>query len=184
MRQVDVEGRDSGHIISEPPEAVRFDYFVYAVVVYDTRLTLWVLWTRRALRSLQDIQGQTGQKNKLLIENINYSPIFLETFWNLGLCGFCLDMGHLMLGGESVIEVTEQFISVTGEVHLHGVIGYEEHLCLAAVPAKRVSKWLKLLLKSFYGGVVNLEVFSQADLEASIRMLSDLISRMYEDRGI
>ncbi|MBT8367031.1 MAG: sugar phosphate isomerase/epimerase [Deltaproteobacteria bacterium] len=140
-------------------------------------------WTRRATQSLENIQGRTGQNHKLLIENINYSPIFLETFWNLGLCGFCLDMGHLMLGGESVTEVTKQFMPVTSEIHLHGVKGCEEHLSLAVVPANRVSKWLKLLLEASYGGVVNLEVFSQADLAASMRMLADLIPRNYNDRA-
>ncbi len=140
-------------------------------------------WTRRAVQSLEKIQSRTAQNDKLLIENINYSPIFLETFWNLGLCGLCLDMGHLMLGGESVTAVTKQFMPITSEVHLHGVIGCEEHLSLAVVPAKRVSKWLKLLLKSFYGGVINLEVFNQADLDASLRVLSDLIPINYEGRG-
>ncbi|MBW2427393.1 MAG: sugar phosphate isomerase/epimerase [Deltaproteobacteria bacterium] len=139
-------------------------------------------WTRRATQCLKNIQGRTGQNHKLLIENINYSPIFLETFWNLGLCGFCLDMGHLMLGGESVTEVTKQFIPVTSEVHLHGVIGCQEHLSLAVLPANRVSKWLKLLLEAAYGGVVNLEVFSQADLTASMRMLADLIPINCNDR--
>ena len=141
-------------------------------------------WTRRAAQSLEKIQGRTGQNDKLLVENINYSPIFLETFWNLGLCGLCLDMGHLMLGGECVAEVTKQFMHVTREVHLHGVIGCEEHLSLAVIPAKRVSKWMNLLLDFSYAGIVNIEVFRQADLEASIRIMSELIPRKFKDRGI
>jgi sugar phosphate isomerase/epimerase len=127
-------------------------------------------WTQRAMESLETIQLRVGQRNKILVENINYSPIYLECFWKLGLCEFCLDMGHLMLGRESVIKVAKQFMSVTREVHLHGVKGCQEHLSLAVLPEARVSKWVKLLVEASYGGVVNLEVFSEGDLEASLRM--------------
>ena len=128
-------------------------------------------WTKRATESLTTIQDMVGLDSKILVENINYSPIFLESFWKLGLCGFCLDMGHLMLGRESIIEVTKQFISVTEEVHLHGVRGYEEHLSLAVLPKARISKWVSYLIDSAFMGVVNLEVFSAEDLETSIDLL-------------
>jgi sugar phosphate isomerase/epimerase len=131
-------------------------------------------WTKRATESLETIQCRIEQKNKILVENINYSPIFLESFWKLGLCGFCLDIGHLILGRESVLEVIKQFMPVIREVHLHGVKGHEEHLSLAVLPEARVSKWVKLLANSSYGGVVNLEVFSAEDLETSISMLIGL----------
>jgi hypothetical protein len=123
------------------------------------------------MESLETIQLRVGQSNKILVENINYSPIFLECFWKMGLCEFCLDMGHLMLGRESVSGVTKQFMSVIREIHLHGVTGHAEHLSLAVLPEARVSKWVKLLVEASYGGVVNLEVFSAEDLEESISML-------------
>ena len=141
-------------------------------------------WTQRAMESLETIQLRVGQRNKILVENINYSPIFLECFWKLGLCELCLDLGHLMLGRESVTKVTKQFMSVTREVHLHGVKGCEEHLSLAVLPEARVSKWVKLLVEASYGGVVNLEVFSEGDLEASISMLMGLFSIRYKCQGI
>jgi len=133
-------------------------------------------WTKRAMESLETIQLRVGQSNKLLVENINYSPIFLESFWKLGLCEFCLDMGHLMLGRESVSGVAKQFMSVTKEVHLHGVQGCQEHLSLAVLPEVRVSKWISLLVEASFKGVVNLEVFSEGDFEASMRMLMGLFS--------
>ena len=128
------------------------------------------------MESLETIQLRVGQRNKILVENINYSPIFLECFWKLGLCELCLDLGHLMLGRESVTKVTKQFMSVTREVHLHGVKGCQEHLSLAVLPEARVSNWVKLLVEASYGGIVNLEVFSEGDLEASISMLMGFFS--------
>jgi sugar phosphate isomerase/epimerase len=137
----------------------------------------FIVWTKRATESLEKIQRAIEPHNKILVENINYSPIFLENFWELKLCGFCLDMGHLMLGRESVIAVTKQFMAVTEEVHLHGVKENEEHLSLAVLPETRVSKWVKFLEAAAYRGVVNLEVFSAEDLETSIRILLGLFQQ-------
>jgi sugar phosphate isomerase/epimerase len=140
-------------------------------------------WTQRAVASLETIQARVGRNNQILVENINYSPIFLECFWTLGLCEFCLDIGHLMLGRENVIKVTKQYMSVTKEIHLHGVKGCQEHLSLAVLPEARVAKWVKLLVEASYKGVVNLEVFSQGDLEVSMRMLMGLFSKKYNCQG-
>ena len=65
-------------------------------------------------------------------------------------------------------------MSVTREVHLHGVKGCQEHLSLTVLPEARVSKWISLLVENSFRGVVNLEVFSEGDLEASMRMLIEL----------
>ena len=144
----------------------------------------FVDWTRRALGSLEIIQSRAGHTNKVLVENINYSPILLEGFWKLGLCEFCLDIGHLVLGRENVVNVAKQFISVTREIHLHGVKGCQEHLSLAVLPEARVCRWVKLLVETSYQGIVILEVFSEGDLQASMRMLMELFSKEYNCQGI
>ena len=109
-------------------------------------------WAQRATDSLLMIQSRIGPNNKILVENINYSPIFLEIFWKSAICGLCLDMGHLMLGRESVSETTRQFMSAIGEIHLHGVIEYEEHLSLSVLPEARVSQWINLLVDADFRG--------------------------------
>ena len=81
-----------------------------------------------------------------------------------------------MLGRENITKVTEQFMSVTKEVHLHGVQGCQEHLSLAVLPEARVFDWVSLLVEASFSGVVNLEVFSEEVLESSIRMLMGLFS--------
>jgi sugar phosphate isomerase/epimerase len=132
-------------------------------------------WTQRAMESLETIQYRVGQGNKILVENINYSPIFLECFLKPGSCEFCLDLGHLLLGRENVVEVAKQFLPVISEVHLHGVQGFQEHLSLAVLPEAQVSEWIRLFAEASFSGVVNLEVFSEADLEASMEMLRDIL---------
>ena len=58
-----------------------------------------------------------------LVENINYSPRFLNPLWKLGLCGLCLDIGHLLLGNEALLENLGSHLPVIKEIHLRS----EEH---------------------------------------------------------
>lgn len=132
-------------------------------------------WAQRAVDSLLKIQSRIEPDDKILVENINYSPVFLEIFWKSNICDFCLDMGHLMLGRENVSETTRRFMSVIKEVHLHGVIEDEEHLSLTVLPEARVAQWVNLLVDADFRGVINLEVFSPQDLETSIGMLLKII---------
>lgn len=130
----------------------------------------WGEWTQRALDALEMILDATGS-DKLLVENINYCPSFLEPFWEKGLCKLCLDLGHLMLGQENVIDLLEQYLTVTKEIHIHGVMGYEEHLSLSVLPKNLVPKWLKYLIRSPFRGIINLEVFNPRDFKTSMEVL-------------
>jgi sugar phosphate isomerase/epimerase len=131
----------------------------------------WNGWTKRGLESLEVLEEGIGQDNKLLVENINYSPSFLEPFWEQGLCTLCLDIGHLMLGGEDVTEVMKRYLNVTGAIHLHGVQGCDEHLSLSILPENVVQGWLRYLKMVSYQGLIVLEVFNPEDLEESMDLL-------------
>lgn len=131
----------------------------------------WGEWTNRALVSLEALHEAMGKTNKILVENINYSPFFLEPLLKNGLCELCLDLGHLILGRENVAEVIKQYLNFTKEIHLHGVNGYEEHRSLSILPKDLVQEWLKYLIKSSFKGVINLEVFNPRDLKSSMNVL-------------
>ncbi len=128
-------------------------------------------WADRATTSLLRIQAETGLKQRLLLENINYSPNLLESIRQQGFCAFCLDIGHLLLGKESVREILERYLPVIKEIHIHGVIGWEEHLGLDVLPAERVHAWFHCLNKYGFSGILNIEVFDPLDLEKSLRVL-------------
>jgi sugar phosphate isomerase/epimerase len=130
-------------------------------------------WSKRAIDGLKKIQGETGIHQRLLIENINYSPIFLEPFWRQGLCGFCLDIGHLLLGGECVRDHLERYLPVISEIHLHGVAGWEEHIGLEVIAEDRLRSWITRLQSSGYSGILNLEVFDPVHLASSLRLLRE-----------
>mgnify|MGYP002640288759 CR=1 FL=1 len=131
-------------------------------------------WKNRTRAGLQQLQRETGLNQRLLVENINYSPAFMEQFWQEGLCALCLDIGHLLLGNEAVGETLERYLPVIREIHLHGVIGWEEHLSLNVMPAARVQSWFDLMNRGGYDGIVNLEVFSPGDLQTSLGVLEEL----------
>ena len=131
----------------------------------------WKDWTQRSLDALHRIIYATGLAGKLLIENINYSPCFLEPFWEKGLGEPCLDLGHMLLGNEDTLELLQTYLHTSKEIHIHGVVGYEEHLSLSVLPENLVKNWLKCIDKSCFNGIVNLEVFSPGDLQESMAVV-------------
>jgi sugar phosphate isomerase/epimerase len=131
-------------------------------------------WAARALDSLRKIRERAGDVSNLLIENINYSPKFLEPFIGEGNFGFCLDIGHLLLGNENVLEVLEFFQDQTREIHLHGVRGSTEHISLEVLPGSNILEWLSFLNRGNYNGLINLEVFSPEDLRTSLEIVSGI----------
>ena len=131
----------------------------------------WKKWTQRALEALERIFDAAGEADKLLVENINYAPSLLEPLWEKGFCHLCLDLGHMMLGQENVMDLLEQYLTVTKEIHLHGIKGYKDHLCLSVLPENLVHKWISYLVKTSFNGIINLEVFNPRDLEKSMNVV-------------
>ena len=138
----------------------------------------WDDWTSRAMESLRRIRSSVGDESALLIENINYSPKFLEPFFDADYGGFCLDIGHLLLGDEHVPEVLEYFRDQIREIHLHGVKDCTEHLSLDVLPHDQVVEWLSCLNRWKYQGLINLEVFSPEDLKTSLEVVSDIMKEL------
>lgn len=138
----------------------------------------WDDWTSRAMESLRRIRESVGDISALLLENINYSPKFLQPFFDADYGGFCLDIGHLLLGDEHVPEVLEHFRDQIMEIHLHGVKDYTEHLSLDVLPRDQVAEWLSCLHQWKYQGLINLEVFSPEDLKTSLGVVSDIMKEL------
>lgn len=155
------------HIPVSPPTlvAVPGRYFT------ESRDHEWAKWGEYTLEFLHRIGRLVGEQDRLLVENIDYSPCFLERFWQESRCGFCLDLGHLVLGGERVVEQMQRYLDVTRVIHLHGVVGHEEHLSLKCMPRERVLRWLAVLDEYGFKGVVTLEVFDGPDLAESLALV-------------
>ena len=131
----------------------------------------WQEWLKRATESLSIIFDTCGQSASLLVENINYSLVFLEPLAQSGYCKICLDVGHLLLGQESVMAAIKRYISQIREIHLHGIKNHMDHYSLALLPQERLARWMKHLIRNQYDGIINLEVFSPRDLMVSLELL-------------
>ncbi len=160
------------HIPFSPPTLVSVPGLYFTKQNTQT----WGEWTSRALNSLETLHKGIGGSNRLLVENINYSPSFLEPFWKKGLCEFCLDLGHLILGKEDVPESIKQYLNTARVIHIHGVRGYEEHLSLSVLPKIQLHRWLRHLIESGFQGVIILEVFTPEDLGESMDILLESLS--------
>jgi sugar phosphate isomerase/epimerase len=95
----------------------------------------------------------------------------LAPFLEADLCRLCLDIGHLLLGREPVAAHLEQFRAWIREIHLHGVVGDEEHLSLKHLPVQRLDKWLRALQEQAYRGLITLELFDPVDFQESLQLL-------------
>jgi sugar phosphate isomerase/epimerase len=135
----------------------------------------WEHWTKRSLESLAFLHEQLPNPTKFLVENINYSPSFLKPFYKKDFCNLCLDIGHLILGGESVKDNLTDNHSVIREIHIHGVKGYEDHLCVSHLPEPILRQCFEYLKSIEFSGIVNLEVFTPDHLNGSIAVLLETI---------
>ena len=131
----------------------------------------WDQWSRRAEVALKRFSDLLGPTQSLLVENINYSPYFLEPFLKKGLCGLCLDIGHLWLGQEDVSMVLRHYLQETRVIHLHGVDGFKDHISLTHLPLHQLEDWFLILKEASYQGVITLEVFDPVDLEESLNII-------------
>jgi sugar phosphate isomerase/epimerase len=86
-------------------------------------------------------------------------------------CELCLDLGHLILGQEHVMDSLKRYLKFTRVIHLHGVKRYEDHLGLSILPKNLVHEWMIYLKKAPFQGEIVLEVFSPQDLKESLNII-------------
>lgn len=130
-----------------------------------------------SIEFLREIGTLIGKPEKLLVENINYTPSFLDPFLQERLCRLCLDLGHLQLGEEPVAEQLKRYIDFTRIIHLHGVVESEEHISLLRMPRTRTDEWLQGIRNLSFTGILTLEVFSPEDLAESILLVLEKFIR-------
>ncbi len=138
----------------------------------------WEHWEKRSLKALEFLQEMLPQSTKILIENINYSPCFLKPFIKNGHYGLCLDIGHLILGGEPVADILEDNFTIIREIHIHGVRGFQDHLSVSELPESLLHQCFQCLESKRFDGIVNMEVFNPKDLYGSVGSLLKTLERI------
>ncbi len=130
----------------------------------------WQKWqTETILRVLE----AGVDSRRISVETLDYS---LEraagVIENLNL-SICMDMGHLMVHGFSLMDFFRRWEDRITIVHLHGVDGTNDHLPLNRLNQGQMDSVTTILDR--FSGTVTLEVYSYPALNASI-------SHLMEDR--
>ena len=132
-------------------------------------------WHARTCDVLAEIQAAYGLGPRLLVENLDFSPLLLKPFAERGLAAICLDAGHVWLGNEDLKTAFAACAPHIKEMHLHGVHNGREHLSLTATTAERLKILQELLQSAEFTGMLNLEVFTEADFKTSLNWLYEFV---------
>jgi sugar phosphate isomerase/epimerase len=123
-------------------------------------------WQDIVHRNLTKIFKKCEMGNRIAIETLDYPFKFIESIiWDLNL-SVCMDLGHLILQGENLKQVSEKYLDVTSIIHLHGVENMKDHVALDRLPQIIMEPVFDILHQ--FTGSVSLEVFSFKDLAASL----------------
>jgi len=129
-------------------------------------------WQERVHETIESIMIGGISGNRLTIENIPDYPLelALPVIDAFGL-EVCLDIGHLLVAGNSVRSAFEIFSERITLIHLHGVADGRDH-CELANMAPDIQAVVTAFLKDFTG-TVSLEVFSREHLLSSLESLQN-----------
>jgi sugar phosphate isomerase/epimerase len=126
-------------------------------------------WQERVINNLRQILAGGTPGQLISIENLDYPFEILDpVICDLDLT-ICLDYGHLVLQGDDIHTFFKTYAAKTAIIHLYGVAENHFHFALDRLPEKLLAPVMELLAN--FKGTVSVEVFSYADLEASLKFL-------------
>jgi sugar phosphate isomerase/epimerase len=126
-------------------------------------------WQDRCAASLETVLKGGIASRRISVENLDKDfALAAPVIERLNL-SVCMDMGHLMVGGEDVTAFYQRWRDRITIAHLHGVEGARDHLPLDRLDGERMAE-VATLLQGFRHTVC-LEVYSVGALDASLRHL-------------
>jgi sugar phosphate isomerase/epimerase len=126
-------------------------------------------WQARAIKNLSKILAAGTPGRLISIENLDYPfEILVPIISELDLT-ICLDCGHLMLHGDDIQTFFNTYRAKIAIIHLYGVAKNHYHGALDQLPEELMVAKMRLLAK--FNGIVSLEVFSYAHLDASLKFM-------------
>jgi sugar phosphate isomerase/epimerase len=113
-----------------------------------------------------------GDPTLLCVENLNYPFAWCEGLLDRFGLGICIDLGHLLVGGDDVDTHLQRHLPRTRVIHLHGVRDGHDHLALTALPPGRLRQLMNSIDK--FTGVLTLEIFNYEEVRDSVVSLNQL----------
>ncbi|MBG0767213.1 MAG: sugar phosphate isomerase/epimerase [Spirochaetaceae bacterium] len=145
-------------------------------------------WTKCLEQSLEMMVVQYGAMSRMFcIETLSYPFSIVYPLVERFDLSITLDIGHIWLMGYPMQENLDSLLPRTRIAHLHGVHGGKDHLGLDKGDPASVSRFLSAFSqqtqKDNVQRVLTLEVFSEAELHASLSLLEKSHGMMGKDSG-
>jgi sugar phosphate isomerase/epimerase len=133
-------------------------------------------WQTRIVATLEETVLKAVDPSLVCIETLGYPFEWVTPVAeSLGL-SFCLDVGHILMGGYPLDEYLDRFLARARVIHLHGVRNNRDHNAVSCLPDGLLKQiYSSLVLDSVTHRVVTLEVFNQKDLKVSASAMESLI---------
>jgi sugar phosphate isomerase/epimerase len=129
-------------------------------------------WQDQAVAALARVSEWAAAPERLAVENLEGFPLdFLTPVLARSPVSRTVDVGHLWRDGHDPLPYLAAALERTRVIHWHG-IGTRDHQSLANMTPAQVDGVLDCLVHTPFKGVVTLEIFSQADLDSSLEMIS------------
>ncbi|MGD9080537.1 MAG: cobamide remodeling phosphodiesterase CbiR [Desulfobacterales bacterium] len=126
-------------------------------------------WQERVIQNMAKILANGTPGHLISIENLDYPFEFLVPIISELDLTICFDCGHLILHGDDIEKFFNAYSAKTAIIHLYGVAQDHFHGALDQLSENLITPIMKLLAK--FQGMVSMEVFSHAHLEASLKFL-------------
>ena len=126
-------------------------------------------WQERASKNLAKILANGTPSHLISIENLDYPFEFLVPIISELDLSICFDCGHLILHGDDIEKFFTTYSAKTAIIHLYGVQNNHFHGALDQLSEKLVAPTMRLLAR--FNGIVSMEVFSYAHLDASLKFM-------------
>ncbi len=132
-------------------------------------------WMDRFSSSIDSLLDLGIPPESLCLENLR--PVFnpLEGLITEKGLSVCLDVRHLVVYGHDLDDFLKRHGSRIRVIHLHGISDGRDHRGLACLDGRILERLMAFLHNGRARPVVTLEVFGQADLDESLRVMSRYI---------
>jgi len=133
-------------------------------------------WRASAADSVSALLRDSGLPPHLIcVETLDFDFDLAQPVVGEHGLSVCLDIGHLWRCGFSVPEYLRRYLPHTRVVHLHGVRDGKDHLDLSVLDAPALAEVIaEIGEETSAPRVVTIEIFSESDLDASLRALAPL----------
>ena len=136
-------------------------------------------WQERVIKNIAKIMANGTPGDLISIENLDYPFEFLVPIISELDLTICLDCGHLLLHGDDNEKFFNTYSAKIAIIHLYGVAKNHFHGSLDQLPEKLMAPIMRLL--AHFNGIVSMEVFSYAHLDASLKFIEKCWRRQQKE---